>query len=69
MTKVAVKPFNTKVESLKNDGYLFTFINVIFISILQYNEDLKLVAGETSIIKVVMLVNRQVRHYGVGNFL
>ena len=47
--------FNTQVKALKHDGHICTFINVMLASLLQHNNDLKIISGEANIITVALL--------------
>ena len=47
--------FNTQVKSLKNNVHICTLRNVMIASLLQYNYFLKVVAGDTNMITVVLL--------------
>ena len=47
--------FNTKVKALKHDGHICTFVNVMLASLLQHNNDLKIISGEANIITVALL--------------
>ena len=55
VTKFASVPFNTQVKALKHDGHICTFINFIPDYLLQYNEYLKGLSGETNMVTVLLL--------------
>ena len=55
MANFASVIFNTQLKSHRNHGYLFTFRNIVLDSLLQHNEALKVVAGESNAIPVSLL--------------
>ena len=54
VTNFASVLFKTQVKSLKHDGHLCTFINVIPASLLQHNKALKGLAVEANMITVAL---------------
>ena len=47
--------FNTQVKSLKHDGHLYTFRNVLLDLILHHNKYIKDLAGEANMITFALL--------------
>ena len=52
MTNFSIVLFNTQLKSLRHDGNLYTFINVMLPSLLHNNEALKVFGGEAHMMSV-----------------
>ena len=55
LTNVSSVLFNTLVKELKNVGHICTFRTVILDLLLQHTESIKIIAGETNIIKFAFI--------------